>query len=410
MQSTELIPHLFRTEFRKMVAVLSNKFGLSNIQLAEDIVSDTFLKAAETWGLKGVPEKPVAWLYTVAKNQAKDQFKRTQLFQSKIQVDLKQDAETPSELEIDLSEEHIADSELQMIFAVCNPIVSKESQITLALRVLCGFGINEIASALLTTKSTINKRLLRTKENFRKNDIKFLPPNSEETSERLDNVLSILYLIFNEGYYSSNADTTLQKDVCFEAMRLTLLLVNNSKTSTSASNALLSLFCFHASRFEARLNTDGDPILYEDQDRSKWNQELIEQGAHFIRIASKEGAYGKYHLESLIAFWHTRTDVNEFEKWEQILQFYNALIQIEYSPITALNRTYALSKVKGKEIALKEALKINLDKNHLYHMLIAELYIDIDANKRLEHLKIALTLTSSIHDQKIISEKINLLK
>jgi RNA polymerase sigma-70 factor (ECF subfamily) len=393
-----------------MVAVLAKNFGLSNIQFAEDIVSDTFLKASETWGLKGIPENPTAWLYRVAKNQATDHFRRSQLYQTKIEPELKNTLSNTSEIDIDLSEENIADSELQMIFAVCNPIVSTEAQITLALRVLCGFGIDEIASALLSNKATINKRLLRTKESFRKNNVAFIPPNSIETQERLENVLSILYLLFNEGYYSSNADASLQKDICFEAMRLTLLLTQNNSTNKSETNALLSLFCFHASRFESRLNNEGEPILYEDQDRSKWNQELIEQGAYYIRIASKEERYGKYHLESLIAFSHTRTDVDETEKWEQILQFYNTLIQVEYSPVAALNRTYALSKVKGNEIALKEALKINLEKHHLYHMLIAELYIGIHAEKRMEHLKVALTLTSSKHDQKIISEKLNHLK
>ena len=171
MKDQELIPHLFRTEYSRIVAVLCKGFGLANIQLAEDITSDTFLKATETWGLKGVPSHPKAWIYKVAKNKLKDHFKRKQTFTSKVQPRIAIHRNIIDNFELDFTEHNILDSQLQMMFCVCDPIIAIESQIAMALRVLCGFGIDEISSALLTNKATINKRLQRAKLSFRKNNI-----------------------------------------------------------------------------------------------------------------------------------------------------------------------------------------------------------------------------------------------
>ena len=408
MTKNTLIPHLFRSEYSKIVAVLCKTYGFSTIDLAQDIVSETFLKATETWGLKGIPENPSAWLYTVAKNKTKDYFKREKIYTTKIETELKNNSENISQpKEIDLSPSNITDSELQMLFTVCNPILSNQAQIALALRVLCGFGVDEIANALLSTKSTINKRLFRAKEKFRKNNIDLAYPASENIDNRLDNVLSILYLLFNEGYHSSTVEKTIRKDLCLESMRLLLLLINNDETNKTKTNALMALFCFHSSRFDARQNKQGEQILYHEQDDSKWDTELIEKGKYFLQYSTDSGKYTKYNLEALIAFWHTQLNVKETEKWENILQLYNQLIQIEYSPITAINRTYALFKTSTKSIALKEALKIGLDNNHFYHLLLVELYND--KIKQLEHLNIAFTLANTKQDKAFINRKINQL-
>ena len=164
MNEKELIPRLFKTEYRKIISVLCKLFGIVHIEIAEDITNDTFLLASETWGLKGIPENPTAWLYTVAKNKTKDYFKRHKTFSEKIVVDIKQNQNQTEEIEVDLSNKNITDSQLQMIFTICNPIIPAEAQIGLALRILCGFGIDEIAEAFLTNKGTINKRLFRAKE------------------------------------------------------------------------------------------------------------------------------------------------------------------------------------------------------------------------------------------------------
>lgn len=408
IKDNQLIPNLFRSEYSKIVSVLCKIFGLSNIQIAEDIVSDTFLKATETWGLKGVPDNPTAWLYKVAKNLTKDYFKRKNNYNQKIIPELKHQSNNFETLEIDLSEHNIEDSQLQMIFAVCHPSISRNSQIAFALRILCGFGIKEIANALLTNKSTINKRLQRAKEHFRKNKIGLHFPINKEFDKRLDNVLSILYLLFNEGYYSSSSEKTIQKELCIEAMRLLYMLLNHKPSSIQKTNALMALFCFQASRFDARVNQNGELILYENQDTKKWNYELIEKGEYYLKQSSIGTELTKYHLEAVIAFWHTRKNSNENEKWDTILQLYNRLIQLEYSPIVALNRTYALSKVQGKEKAITEALKIDLKNNHLYHTLLSELYSGIDKKNQMKHLKKALEFVDTKNDKHIILRKIKI--
>ncbi len=401
----EIIPHLFRSEYSKIVAVLCKVFGLSNIQLAEDIVSDTFLLASETWGMKGIPENPTAWLYTVSKNKTKDALKRNQLFKCKIEVEVKQDAAKFTEFEIDLSEENITDSQLQMIFAVCHPILPAEQQVGLALRVLCGFGIEEIAAAFLSNKQTINKRLFRAKEKLRNENIKIEFPKPSEIDKRLENVLKTLYLLFNEGYYSSSQNTLLQKDLCYEAMRLNYLLLENEQTNRPQVNALLALMCFHASRFDARINANDEFVLYDEQEEDLWDTDLILRGQHYLNESVSGAALTKYHLEASIAFWHTQKQDTE-EKWENILQLYNQLLQVAYSPMIALNRTYALSKARNKKMAIKEAEKIELSNNHLYHALLANLYIDIDIKKVREHLQIALKLAKTEMDKKLLRKKL----
>lgn len=403
MKNDALIPHLFRTEFSKIVAVLCKTYGLTNIQLAEDIVSDTFLAATETWGLKGTPNSPISWLYTVAKNKIKDHFRHDKVFYEKVSPELQND-QIGLEIEPNFSDDNIADSQLQMLFAVCNPIISSEAQITLALRVLCGFGIEEIANAFLSNKETINKRLARAKSAFRDSNIQLSSPAKDQLNSRIDNVMSIIYLLFNEGYYSTSSRKILKKDLCLEAMRLNFMLIENPSTNLPKVNALMALLCFHSSRFEARTNKQGELVLYADQNREQWDDELIKKGDQFLN-KSAQGEVTKYHLEAAISFWHTKP-LESQEKWSNILQLYNHLLQIEYSPITALNRTYALSKANSKQEAIAEALKIGLDQNHFYHSLLAELYQGIDPHKELRHLQAALKWVKNPAERKTIEIKL----
>lgn len=201
MQYKELIRHLFRTEYRKIVSVLCKRFGFDGIETAEDITSDTFATAAQVWGLNGDPENPIAWLYVVASNKAKNYIARNQLFKNAISVELKKTLPENEEIEINLSEKNILDSQLQMMFAICHPSISTEAQVGLSLRILCGFGIDEIANAFLTNKETINKRLSRAKEKLRNEKVNIEFPSEIEIEERLDTVLTTLYLLFSEGYF-----------------------------------------------------------------------------------------------------------------------------------------------------------------------------------------------------------------
>lgn len=401
----DFLKHLFQQEFSKMVAVISKLYGLQHIELAEDIVSETFLVATETWESKGVPQNPSAWLYMVAKQKTLQHFRRNKIFDEKIAPEIKNS--TPQqEAEPEFSPEHIRDSQLQMLFAVCNPAIAGEAQIGLALRILCGFGIDEIAEAFLSNKETINKRLFRAKEKLRTENIKMELPPEKEVSARLDNVLHIIYLLFSEGYYSKTQNEILRKDLCLEAMRLALMLTGYEKTNLPKTNALLALMCFHASRFDARQTSDGAQILYEDQDDALWDSELIKQGTYFLNISAEGNEITSYHLEAAIAYHHCIKE-DTVEKWEEILQLYNRLLMINYSPAVALNRTYALYKANGREIALAEAVKLRLDDNHFYHLLLAELYTGTDNTKAKQSFEKALTLAKTEAEKQLISEKLN---
>jgi RNA polymerase sigma-70 factor (ECF subfamily) len=408
LKQQELIPHLFRTEYRKIVAVLTGLFGFDQIEIAEDIAADTFLIAVETWGLKGLPENPTAWLYNVAKNNAKNSLKKNAVFLNRVTVALQRTSPEVDEATVDLSVQNITDSQLQMMFAICHPALSKEAQICLALRVLCGFGVEEIADAFLSNKETINKRLFRAKEKLRLENMAMELPAQNQLNDRLDTVLTTIYLLFNEGYYSISQHSMLRKEFCLEAIRLCHMLVENSATDKPAVNALLSLMCFHASRFDARINSSGEFVLYEDQEVTLWNAELIEKGEHFLSRAATGDTISKYHLEAAIAYWHThKTDTAE--KWETILQLYNLLLQIEYSPIAALNRTYAFSKANGKIKAIAEAKKIAMVNNFYYFVLMGELYIGVDKIKAKEYFDQALLLSKTPYDRSVIQHKITLL-
>jgi RNA polymerase sigma factor, sigma-70 family len=409
MEEKELLPHLFRMEYRKMVSVLGSLFGIEHIEMAEDIVSDTFLAATESWSARGVPENPTAWLYTVAKNKTKNWLKRNNFFQQKLLTDLRYSMPEGEEIEVDLSARNITDSQLAMIFTVCHPSIPAESQVALALNLLCGFGAQEIADAYLTTKTVIYKRLERAKEKLKDAELKIQQPTFSEINDRLEMVLKTLYLLFSEGYYSTSHNTVLRKELCVEAMRLNYLLVEQPHTNRPAVNALLALMCFHASRFEARINETGEVVLYEEQDETLWNRELIERGEYYLNQAGDATVLTRYHLEAAIAYWHTHKE-DSSEKWNNILDLYNQLLILEYSPIAALNRTFALSKARGKQEAIIAAEKLGLKDNYFYYSLLGNLYTHIDDRKALQHYETALKQVNKPADIALIAKNIAQIK
>jgi predicted RNA polymerase sigma factor len=405
----EIIAQIFRNEFSKMVALMSKLFGLQYIEIAEDIVSQTFLIATETWDKKGIPENPTGWLYTVAKHEAHRYFKRNKVLREKIIPELKiTQVEKTEVIDLNFSTENIKDSQLQMMFAICNPVIVNEAQIGLALRILCGFGIDEIAESFFTNKETINKRLFRAKEKLRSEKINLEMPQDNEIKDRLDTVLHIIYLLFNEGYYSVTQNQVLRKELCLEALRLGIMLIEYDKTNLPKTNALIALMCFHSSRFAARQGPDNFQILYEQQNKDLWDKNLINQGNYFLNNSAQGAEVSSYHLEARIAYIHCLQD-GETEKWEKILQLYNQLLQVNYSPSVALNRTYALYKVSGAKIALVEAEKLKLENNHFYFTLLGELYKKTDSQKaRINFLK-AHDLAKSQSDKETLLKKINAL-
>lgn len=404
----DFLPHLFRQEYAKMTAVLCNHFGLQHIDVAEDIASDTFLKASENWAINGVPENPEAWLYTVAKNKAKDYFKRIVFFETEVKeaVRLKGIDEAGQDFYCD--DQTISDSQLAMIFAVCNPVNSMDVQICLALQILCGFSVEEIANAFLTKTETIKKRLQRARANLRNDNFQINPLSETEIKSRLDIVLRTLYLLFNEGYFSKTHNRLIRKELCSEAVRLTLILTENPLTETPQTNALLALMCFQSSRLEARIDRSGETVLFDKQDTSLWDRSLIERANYYLVKATNGNEISKYHLEAGIAYWHT-TSADE-NKWRHILQLYNQLILIEYSPVTALNRTFAFAKVYGHEKAVADAERLHLAGNNHYHELLGYLYTEIDIEKAVSHYEQAIGLTKSKLEKQALQKQIGSLK
>ncbi len=234
-------------------------------------------------------------------------------------------------------------------------------------------------------------------------------PDDGEIKNRLETVLTTIYLLFNEGYHSSSQRKHLRKELCLEAMRLNYLLIENESRNLPIVKALMALMCFHSSRFDARINGDGEAILFEAQDEKLWNEDLVQRGNYFLIESSKGQEISKFHIEASIAYWHC-TKIQNAEKWENILQLYNRLLQIEYSPIAALNRTYALSKVFGNAKAIDEALKLNLQENHYYHALLAKLYVENDNRKAIHHFERAYQLAKSESDKITIENHLKKLK
>ena len=394
-----------------MVALICSRYGIGQIDAAEDIVSETFLAAAETWGLKGVPDNPVGWLYRVARNNTLNGLKHDRIFRQKVKAELVKGVVAHVGPELDISPENIMDSQLRMLFAVCHPSIPVEAQVGLALRVLCGFTIEEIAQALLTTKGNINKRLYRAKERLRSSGVTLELPDEAGIKARLDAVLITLYLLFNEGYYSSSPDKVLRRDFCLEAVRLTYLLTEYRGASGRGEvrpdiYSLLALMCFQASRLDARVDEAGALVLYEQQDSGLWDTELINRGNSFFVRACDAGMLSRYHFEVAIAWWHVHHRDGR-EKWENILMLYNKLLILEYSPVAALNRAYAYARVYGNAAAISEAEGLKLTGNLFYHSLLGELYIGVDDVVAAGHFGRAVELATTEAERVVLREKIS---
>ncbi len=406
----KLIPKLYRQEFSKMVALICSRFGIEQIDAAEDIVSETFLAAAETWGLKGIPDNPVGWLYRVARNNTLNGLKHERVFRKKVKGALASSTSLHVEPELDISPGNIMDSQLKMMFAVCHPCNPVEAQVSLALRVLCGFTIDEIAQALLTTKININKRLYRAKEKLRLGEVVLELPGDAGLNERLDAVLLTLYLLFNEGYYSMSPDKVLRKDLCLEAMRLTYLLTEYHGAWRGAVRgdvlSLLALMCFQASRLDARTDAEGGLVLYEHQDSGQWDAELIGRGNVYFVQACDSGVLSRYQLEAAIAWWHTQHRDGQ-EKWKNILMLYNKLLILDYSPVAALNRAYAFARVYGKRKAIAEVEGLGLEGNLFFHSLLGELYSEVDNGAAVRHFERALGLATTKSERTVLTGKIS---
>ena len=410
----ELASHLFRIESGKMVSVLTRIFGLSHIEIAEDIVQDTFLKALDEWSYDNIPDNPQAWLYKVAKNKTIDYLrhqKHVQEYESDISYLHKSEWTLSASVNNMFLDNEIEDSQLRMIFASCHPVLPQESQLALTLKTLCGLSIKEISRALLTTEANINKRLFRAKQKLREEHLKFEIPAGEKLTERLDSVYKVIYLLFNEGYCSTESEKMIRKDLCAEALRLCQLLGEHQIGDKPKTFALLALMCFHASRLDARMDDEGYIILLKEQDRKLWNKALMKKGFEYMDLASSGEMLSEYHVEAGIAAYHSSAESFEATDWESILELYNILEKINPSPVTVLNKVIVISMIKGTEEAMKELQKIEkLDNYYLYHTTLAQFYADLnEKDKAREHLDIAKGLTNSAAEITLINKRLEQL-
>ena len=393
------VDHLFRHESGKMVSVLCRLLGFENIENAEDIVQDTLLQAMHTWAFSGMPPKPEAWLYRVAKNKAIDYLRRNKTLKSITPHIVQQQSEyamssTMYNLFLD---DEIEDSQLRMMFACCHPSIPAESQMALILKTLCGLSVHEIAKAFLSNDEAITKRLYRAKEKIKHEHIQLDVPPPNALPSRLCTILQCLYLLFNEGYNSSDADKMIREDLCADAMRLCKLLCENKRTALPKTFALLSLMCFHASRFNARMDEDGNIILLEQQNRSRWNYFLIEKGNEYIDKSSDGNEISHWHLEAAIASLHASAKTFEETDWNKIYSLYTVLCNINPSPVAALNKAIAACYAFNYKTGLAELLSIkHLEKNYLWHAALGEAYLHLhNKEQALQSFKKAITLTSS---------------
>ncbi|HXB11158.1 MAG TPA: sigma-70 family RNA polymerase sigma factor [Bacteroidia bacterium] len=409
----KLVDHLFRHEAGKMVAVLTRVFGFPNMQQAEDLVQDTIIQALESWKFGRLPDNPQAWLYRVAKNKAIDLIRRDKIkheINNDLTVLLKSEYSLVPLINQMFTENEIKDNQLRMMFACCHPSISQEAQITLMLKTLCGLNVHEIANAFLTNEETIQKRIYRTKEKIRTEKISLDYPGADAMPSRLEAVLQTLYLLFNEGYSSSHPEKLIREDLCEEAMRLAILLSENSKTNQPHINALLALMCYQVSRFNSRLDDKGYIVLLKDQDRKQWNRFLVQKGNEYMLHASQGETVHEFHMEAAIASVHANAPSYERTDWKSILQFYDTLLANTNNPIVALNRCVVLGEVEGPEkaIAALEALK-GMEENCLYNASLGEMSIKRgDKEKAKNYFNKASNLTHSKAEKELLQRKISL--
>ena len=401
--------HLFRQQSGKMSAILTRIFGFSNTDLVEDILQETFLSAMKTWGMKGEPENPEGWLMLVAKNKIINELNRRKRHAEKREKIHYETAEEKIE-ELFLDHE-IKDSQLRVLFACCHPDLSPRSQIMLTLKVLSGFGDREIASALLMSPEAVKKGIYRSRQQL-KNDHDYIGiPFLSEVNDRIDTVLTIIYLIFNEGYKASVGDTVIDEELCYESIRLVFLLKDIPDVDQGEVYALLALMYLTLARFPSRITKKGELVEIENQDRSKWDKELIDAGVGFLKKSRESNKLSRYHLESTIAAVHFTSPSYEQTDWGTIVFCYERLMKKDDSFMIRLNHAIALGKLKEAETGLSKLKELEKDapsgKRGLLFAAIAEINLRIgNFEVAKSYYQVSLDLSKTPADSEFLARKI----
>jgi len=412
----QTVNHLFRNESGRMVAVLVKIFGSEHLQLAEDVVQDALISALETWKYKGLPDNPKSWLYKVAKNKAIDLIRRKKHSQTFDFSDpahqlLTSEYTLTNTMENFWTEQQIQDDFLGMMYACCHPDISQENQITFILKTLCGFSIKEITKAFLSNEETISKRIYRTKEYFRNNKIQPQIPQDNELPSRTDAVLNTIYLMFNEGYNSTHSEKLIREDIIEQALFLCNALTKNDKTLLPEVYALMALICFHSARSNSRVSDEGELILLSQQDRNKWDKQLINIANSYLNKAAFGDKISSYHLEAAIAYQHCIAKDYTSTNWKTILGYYDNLLAISPTAVVLLNRCIVIMELYGAQKAMQileqMADKKSLQNYYLYYALLAELHKHLGNKEEATYnLLKAQQLTHSPVEKSLLSEKI----
>ncbi|MEM8927016.1 MAG: sigma-70 family RNA polymerase sigma factor [Bacteroidota bacterium] len=392
------LDHLFRNEYAKVMAILTKRYGVSHIEDIEDVVQETFVKAMKVWGYRSIPDHPTAWLLKVASNGMIDLLRR----QKKISTDVEVTKGESHEKETDtLLKNEIPDSQLKMIFACCDPKLSQEYQLILSLKLIGGFSNKELSEALLKKEETIAKGFTRAKKKF-KDTVQFVKvPAEMGLQSRLFVVLRVIYLLFSEGYATTAGSQILKKDICFEALRLALLLRENDYCKHPNLEALIALMCFHISRFEARIDEKGELVSLDHHDRSLYNQDLIQIGlVHLQHAQSSSMNPSNYLFEAAVSYEHCTAKTFAETNWVAILRLYDLQAQNQPSPIAKLNRVIALQKVQGPKRALAElavlAQEYDYEKVGLFYAIKAEVLREMNHPDHNTFLRRAISMTENI--------------
>jgi RNA polymerase sigma-70 factor, ECF subfamily len=362
--SEALLEHLFRRQSGRIVAHLTRLLGPSHLELAEEAVQEAMLRALQTWPDQGVPENASAWLFRVAHNAAIDAVRRDRIGGQKsaeFLAALSQATEiTPGDPNV---EEQLRDDELRLVFMCCHPAISRDARVVLSLKIAGGFNVREIARAFLSADEAIAQRLVRARRQIRDRQLTLEMPRGVELTERLDSVTEVIYFMFNEGYAAHEGEELIRTDLCFEALRLGYLIATSSIAAPRV-HALMALMALQAARLPARTDEAGDLILLEDQDRTRWDQQLIAIGFHHFDQSISGAEVSEYHVQAAIAAAHARDPID----WRTILDLYDQLFAMNSSPVVALNRAVAIARVRGAAAALESIEPLQLPG---YYLLLA---------------------------------------
>jgi len=412
MHSEQVIDHLFRHQFGKMVSILTRIFGLQHLETIEDAVQDTFIKAVATWRDE-IPENPEAWLTKAAKNRVIDLFRK--LSSEKHRGGLFENGTVSIALNELFLDDEIEDAQLRMIFTACHPYMDPRDQIAFALKTIAGFSQKEIAAALLLKDETIKKRLVRARKTIKERNIKFCIPQGQELSNRIHRVQEVLYLIFNEGFHSTRKDRVVRKELCGEALRLTNLLRSNEVTCTPDIHALFALMCFHSARVESKV-TNGDLLIdLKSQDRSLWHMPLVWLGNEAMVSAVKTKVFSTYHYEAAIASEHLKAKDFNRTNWDTILMWYEQLEHIAPSPFNKLNM--AVVNLQRKDPTAAREILDTVDPHeleqraYLYHGCLAEYHAYCsEYSKAITQYDQAIQLVNNEAEREYLMEKRDRIK